>query len=100
MGRNRAKGSGADDSEQRVSKEAVAGISLVLETIVNGMVDKPLETHFSYSVGNKTVVCSISTGEGDAGHLIGRQGRNADSIRQVMRCVAKKYGTDCVIEID
>lgn len=100
IGRRKSHEVGTDESDQKVGKEAVAGVSLVLETIVKGMVDKPLDVHFSYSLGSKTIVCSITTGEGDAGHLIGRQGRNADSIRQVMRCVAKKYGVDCVIEID
>lgn len=100
IGRSRSRDAEAFDGEQRVGKEAVAGVSAVLEAIVKGMVDKPLEAHFSYNVGSKTIVCSITTGEGDAGHLIGRQGRNADSIRNIMRCVARKYGVDCVIEID
>jgi predicted RNA-binding protein YlqC (UPF0109 family) len=72
--------------------------SAVLEHIVRSIVDAPDAVRVeSFSDGGK-VVLEVRVGDGDLGRVIGRRGRTAMSIRNVVRAAAARDDVD--VDVD
>ncbi len=70
-----------------------------LENIVKPIVDKPDEVKISEVHGSTVCIFELSVGKGDFGKIIGKHGRNADSIRTLLSAAAAKVGKRAILEI-
>ena len=62
----------------------------ILETIILNLVDNKEAVEIKELNGEKSVVFEVKVAENDMGKIIGKQGRLAKSIRNVMKAVASK----------
>ena len=62
----------------------------ILETIILNLVDNKEAVEIKELDGEKSVVFEVKVAENDMGKIIGKQGRLAKSIRNVMKAVASK----------
>ncbi len=65
-------------------------ITELLESILKAIVTKPDEVKVTKTVDEMGVLLSVKLGEGDAGLVIGRQGRTVQAVRSVMAVVGAK----------
>jgi uncharacterized protein len=70
-------------------------------TIVRELVDRPdgVEINQTVSDGGNTIVLTVRTSGGDLGKIIGKQGRNAQSLRILLEAIAAKHRQRVVMEI-
>jgi predicted RNA-binding protein YlqC (UPF0109 family) len=71
----------------------------VLEYIARNLVDDPDAVSVTETAGEGSVVLRLSVAAEDMGKVIGRQGRTARAIRDVMRAAGTKAGVATVVEI-
>jgi predicted RNA-binding protein YlqC (UPF0109 family) len=71
----------------------------VLEYIARNLVDDPDAVSVTETTGEGSVVLRLSVAAEDMGKVIGRQGRTARAIRDVMRAAGTKAGVATVVEI-
>ncbi|HEX9410126.1 MAG TPA: KH domain-containing protein [Actinomycetota bacterium] len=71
----------------------------VLEYIARNLVDDPDAVSVTETGGEGSVVLRLSVAAEDMGKVIGRQGRTARAIRDVMRAAGTKAGITTVVEI-
>ncbi len=71
----------------------------VLEYIARNLVDDPEAVSVTETTGEGSVVLRLSVAAEDMGKVIGRQGRTARAIRDVMRAAGTKAGVTTVVEI-
>ena len=72
----------------------------LLEVIVKAIVDKPDEVKVNINESENTVVYELNVGEGDLGKVIGKKGRNVNSIRTLLSASnAKEGGKRAILEI-
>lgn len=62
----------------------------ILETIILNLVDNKEAVEVKELDGEKSVVFEVKVADGDMGKIIGKQGRIAKSIRNVMKAVASR----------
>ncbi len=70
----------------------------ILETIILNLVDNKEAVEIKELDGEKSVVFEVKVAEGDMGKIIGRQGKIAKSIRNVMKAVASREQKRASIE--
>ena len=70
----------------------------VLTHVVRSIVDDPAAVRVESLDDDGKVVLEIRVGEGDLGRVIGRRGRTAMSIRNVVRAAATRDGVD--VDVD
>ena len=70
----------------------------VLETIIKSLVDNTEAIEIKEVENEKTIVFEVKVAEEDFGKIIGRQGKIAQSIRTVMRAVAKRKDKKVTVE--
>ena len=72
----------------------------LLEDIVKSIVDKPDEVKVNINESENTIVYELNVGEGDLGKVIGKKGRNVNSIRTLLSASnAKEGGKRAILEI-
>ena len=72
----------------------------LLEDIVKAIVDKPDDVKVNVNESENTVVYELNVGEGDLGKVIGKKGRNVNSIRTLLSASnAKEGGKRAILEI-
>ena len=72
----------------------------LLEDIVKSLVDKPDEVQINVNESENTIVYELNVGEGDLGKVIGKKGRNVNSIRTLLSAQnAKEGGKRAILEI-
>ncbi len=62
----------------------------LLRTIVEALVDNPQDVRIERTVDEQGVLITLAVAQGDMGKIIGRKGRNAGALRQVMRVFGLK----------
>ena len=62
----------------------------ILETIILNLVDDKKSVQIKEIEGEKSIVFEVKVAEGEMGKIIGKQGRLAKSIRNLMRAMATK----------
>ena len=70
----------------------------ILETIILNLVDNKEAVEIKELDGEKSVVFEVKVADGDMGKIIGKQGRLAKSIRNVMKAIAAKEQKKVTIE--
>ena len=72
----------------------------LLEDIVKSIVDKPDEVQVNINESENTIVYELNVGEGDLGKVIGKKGKNVNSIRTLLSASnAKEGGKRAILEI-
>ena len=71
----------------------------LIEYIAKALVDDPDAVAVSEIDGEKTTVFELRVGDGDLGKIIGKHGRTARSIRNILGAAAAKQGKRAVLEI-
>ena len=72
----------------------------LLEDILKAIVDKPDEVKVNVNESENTVVYEVNVGEGDLGKVIGKKGKNVNSIRTLLSASnAKEGGKRAILEI-
>ncbi len=61
-----------------------------LETIVKMLVDQPKKVKIDRLVNERGVLLTIDVAPEDIGTMIGKQGRNIDALRQMVRIIGMK----------
>ena len=62
----------------------------ILETIINNLVDDKDSVSINEIDGEKSIVFEVKVAESDMGKVIGKQGKIAQSIRNIMKAVSTK----------
>ncbi len=62
----------------------------LLEVMIKGLVDHKDQVSVEETVTKDTIVLSVKVAQADMGQVIGKQGKMAKSIRNVMKAVASK----------
>ncbi len=71
----------------------------VLTDIARAIVDNPDQVNVVETVDGDEVELVLTVAEGDTGMVIGRHGRIAKAIRQVMKAAANTCGKHVTVEI-
>jgi hypothetical protein len=71
----------------------------VLEYVARNLVDDPDAVSVTETEGEGSVILRLSVAPDDVGKVIGRQGRTARAIRDVVRAAGTKAGVTAVVEI-
>ena len=72
----------------------------VLTDIARAIVDNPDAVNVTETVDGDDVKLVLTVAEGDTGMVIGRHGRIAKAIRQVMKAAANTCGKHVTVEIE
>ena len=70
-----------------------------LENIVKPLVDKPDEVKITEIEGQTVYIFELRVGDGDFGKILGKHGKNINSIRTLLSAVAAKISKRVVLEI-
>ena len=70
----------------------------VLEYIVESLVEEPDEVEIDVDEGGRRVAMNVSVAKDDMGRVIGKRGRVAQAIRQVVRAAAARDGIEVDVE--
>ncbi len=62
----------------------------LLEVMIKGLVDHKDQVSVEETITKDTIVLSVKVAQADMGQVIGKQGKMAKSIRNVMKAVASK----------
>jgi uncharacterized protein len=71
----------------------------ITRTIAQALVDAPEEVSVTVTESDHTSILRLQVGHGDAGKIIGRQGRTADAFRTILKAVAAKEKRRVILEI-
>ena len=74
-------------------------LAQVLTNIARAIVDNPDEVKVTETVNGDKVELVLTVAESDTGMVIGRHGRIAKAIRQVMKAAANTCGKHVTVEI-
>jgi predicted RNA-binding protein YlqC (UPF0109 family) len=77
----------------------MAELKELLEYVVKQLVDDEGSVSVKEIPGEKTVIFELRVGPGDLGKVIGREGRTAKAIRQIIQAAAMRRGKRAHIEI-
>jgi len=71
----------------------------LLIEMAKALVDNPEQVKVSEIKGGHITVLELSVAKEDVGKIIGKQGRNANAIRILLNCAARKQSKHVVLEI-
>ena len=71
----------------------------LLANMVRAIVDQPDQVRVEEDKEGDTLVFTLYVAESDMGKVIGRRGRNARSLRAVMKAAATVAGVKAVVDI-
>ena len=72
----------------------------ILTEMIKAIVDKPDEVQVNINESENTIVYELNVGDGDLGKVIGKKGKNVNSIRTLLSASnAKEGGKRAILEI-
>ncbi len=71
----------------------------LIKRIAESMVDQPDQVSVKEIKGDRLVVYELKVAKSDIGRIIGKQGRNADAIRTILKAVAAKLRKRVLLEL-
>ena len=71
----------------------------LITNIAKALVDKPEEVMVTEIMGQHTSVIELKVAKEDIGKVIGRHGRNADAMRNILMAASTKLRKRCILEI-
>ena len=70
-----------------------------INTIVTKIVDNPEQIQISERDGEQAIIFELRVDKKDFGKVIGKKGRNAESIRTLLTAVSAKIGKRAILEV-
>jgi hypothetical protein len=67
--------------------------------IAQALVDEPDQVNVTISASGHTMILNLRVGQGDAGKIIGKQGRTVSAFRTILNAVAAKEKKRVILEI-
>ena len=74
-------------------------IKEVVEYLVKLIVDNPEEVEIAETRGEQMIIYEIRVNKQDFGKILGKQGKNIQAIRTLVKAVSAKAGKGATIEI-
>ena len=71
----------------------------LIQRIVKAMVDHPEQVEISEVEGDQTTVLELRVAKEDLGKVIGKKGRNAQALRDILSAVSAKRRKRTILEI-
>jgi len=71
----------------------------LVEYIVKGLVDNPDQVVLNENKGEQMDIIEINVAEGDAGKVIGKEGRTINAIRTLVKAAAAKQDRRISVEL-
>ena len=71
----------------------------LIKCIAEFLVDQPEHVYVSENLSGRTVVYELRVAKPDLGKVIGKQGRNADAIRTILKAVAGKTKKRVLLDV-
>jgi len=71
----------------------------LIKRIVQAMVDNPEQVEVSEVEGGQTLILELRVAKTDIGKVIGKQGRNIQAIRTILKAASGKVKKYAVLEI-
>lgn len=71
----------------------------ITRTIARALVDAPEDVSVTVVESNRTSILRLHVADGDAGKIIGKQGRTANALRTILKAVAAKEKRKVVLEV-
>lgn len=71
----------------------------LIEVIAKALVDNPDEVSVIQTESDKSILLELHVAQDDMGKVIGKQGRIAKSIRNVVKAAASKQDKKVIVEI-
>lgn len=75
-------------------------VSEVVEILVKALVDKPEAVKIIQTDSDALSIIEIKVDKQDTGKIIGKLGRTADSIRNIVNCLGSKRKRRYILQID
>lgn len=89
-----------DDVQAEGSAEAAIEQTLaILELMIRGLVDEPDRVSIKVVRGNQSVIFEVAVDPQDVRRVIGRKGRTAEAVRELMTNYGSKAGRRFLVEI-
>jgi uncharacterized protein len=70
-----------------------------IKYVIQSLVDAPEEMQIKEIEGDTTTILEITVAKSDAGHVIGKQGKVINALREVVRATTRKGEKKIVIEV-
>jgi predicted RNA-binding protein YlqC (UPF0109 family) len=77
----------------------VTGVKAVVEVLARALADRPADVHVVETRHQGTTLVELYVAPGDAGKMIGRQGRTVAALRTLASTAGEKDGTTVTLEI-
>jgi predicted RNA-binding protein YlqC (UPF0109 family) len=74
-------------------------VKQLLETFARALVSDPSRVVVHETVDEQGTLLELAVAPEDRGRVIGRKGRTADALRDLLDAVARRRGTTCDVEI-
>ena len=71
----------------------------IVEIVARALVDAPEQVDVSTMSIGHVLILKLQVGQGDAGKIIGKQGRTINAIRTILNSVAAKMKQNIILEI-
>lgn len=72
----------------------------LMDMVVRSLVDNPGQVYVRYRHGEQTTQFFIKVAKEDIGKVIGKQGRNIDAIREILKNICAKRRMRGVVEVE
>lgn len=79
--------------------EVCEEIRTLISNILSLMLNQPDSLKVSFTQGEKTTIYKVDCHPDDFGHLLGKQGKNIDSLRKIVLAMMAKHGQRGIVEI-
>ena len=90
---------GRDSSSDGPNGQAVQEAATLLHLMIRGLVDNPEEVKVDLVEGGQSVIFEVRVDREDVRRVIGRKGRTADALREIMTNLGGKAGRRYLLEI-
>lgn len=78
----------------------VDSVESVLQKVIESIVDFPRDVKVVHSAGEGLIVFSVKCNKNDRGKVIGKEGRMAISLRNIVNSLSAKWKTKALLEIE
>ena len=84
---------------QRKWVDIIEELKHLIKVMAEALVDSPDQVHVTALVGEQTVVFELKVAKDDIGKIIGKEGKNARSLRTILLGASTKLRVRAVLEI-
>ena len=104
MSRDKTSGESVDlkqyvDEDFDRARADVEAVKTLLQLVVQALVDQPQAVRIEAISGSQAVIFEVKVDREDVRRVIGRKGRTADALREIMLNLGSKVGRRFLLEI-